>query len=347
MTSLRRLFLALLSAAALAAAGCGGTSSSAPKIDVPLNAVAVVAGTAIPKTEFDALFNQYEAAYKAQKRPFPKPGTPEYEALKQQTVKALIQRVELAKEAAARGITVTDAEVQKKLEELKQQFYGGDEQKYRDELKTYGTTDQAVREMIRSQLIAQKLYDAITKDVTVSDQQIAQYYEQHRDQFSTPAQRHVAHILVKTKQEAERIYEQLQNGADFATLAKKYSIDATSAKNGGDLGTAPREQWVKPFGDAAWALQTGEISRPVKTKFGWHIIKALGPIEPAKTQPLAAVRDTIKEQLLTKAKDKEMASWLAQIEAKYASQIGYGVGFAPPATTGAAAPGGTLPATGG
>jgi parvulin-like peptidyl-prolyl isomerase len=350
LTLFRRLLFAPLLAAVLTAAACGGgtsSSSTTPHVDVPLDAVAVVAGTAIPKTEYDTLFHQYQAAYKAQKREFPKPGTSEYEGLKQQTVQVLVQRVELAKEAAARGITVTDAEVQKKLDDLKQQFYAGDEQKYEAELKTYGATDQSVRETIRAQLVAQKLYDVITKDVTVTEQEITDYYDQNKDQFTTPEQRHVAHILVKTRKEADDIYAQLKNGADFATLAKKYSTDAASAKNGGDLGTAPRAQWVKPFGDAAWALKTGEISEPVKSQFGWHIIKALGDIEPATTKPLSELHDTIKEQLLAKAKDKRMADWIAQIEAKYASQVGYGVGFAPPATTstGTPAPGGTRQST--
>jgi len=345
----RRLLLLPALAAALIAAACGGGGGVAPPtgttkadVSVPAGAVAVVAGTAIPKSEYDQLFTQYQAAYKAQKRAFPNPGTSEYEALKQQTLGVLIQRVEFGKEAASRGINVTDAEVQTKLTALKQQFYGGDEQKYQAELKIYGATDQSVRETIKAQLIAQKLYDQVTKDVTVSEQQIQDYYNANKAQFSTPEQRHVAHILVKTKKEAQDIYAKLQAGADFATLAKKYSTDAGSAKNGGDLGTAPRTQWVKPFGDAAWALKTGEISQPVQSKFGWHIIKAVGPIEAASTQPLTSVHDTIKPQLLTKAKDTKMSDWVTQIQAKYASEIGYAVGFEPVSTAPSApAPGDT------
>jgi parvulin-like peptidyl-prolyl isomerase len=251
----RRLLALPLLAALLAVAACGGGSNGStdttPAITVPLDSVAVVDGTSIPKSQYDQLFSQYQAAYKAQKRDFPKPGTPEYEGLKQQTLNALVQRVELAKEAAARGITVADADVQTELTKLKQQYYGGDEQKYLADLKTFGATEQSVEDTIRAGLIAQKLFDQVTKGVTVTEQQITDYYNANKSQFTTAEQRHVAHILVKTRKEADDIYQQLQGGADFATLARKYSTDAGSAKNGGDLGTAPREQWVKPFGDAA------------------------------------------------------------------------------------------------
>jgi foldase protein PrsA len=345
MLSRRLLVLPVLVAAAVAA-GCGGggggsgsTTSLTPDIQVPPTAVAVVAGTVIPKTEFDALFSQYQAAYKAQNRDFPKAGTSQYEGLKTQTINYLVQRVEFAKEAAARGIKVTPTEIDQKLTDLKQQFYGGDQQKYEAELKKYGTSEAAVKQTIEAQLIAQKLYDEITKDVTVSETEITDYYNAHKDQFTTPEQRHVAHILVKTKKEAENIYNQLKKGGQFAALAKKYSTDPGSAKNGGDLGTAPRTQWVKPFGDALWTLKTGEISEPVESQFGWHIIKALGDIEPAKTQALSELHDTIKQQLEQSKKDKKMQDWVDSLQAKYSTKIGYAVGFTPsaaPTTTGAA-----------
>lgn len=337
--SSRRLFLLPVLVCALVVAGCGGgggasttNGGTTSDIQVPANAIAVVAGTPIPKSDYDQLFTQYQYAYKAQQKDFPKPGSTEYETLKSQTVSYLVQRLEFAKEAASRGIAVTDAEVDQKLTELKQQFYGGDEAKYQAELKTYGTTEQQVKETIKAQLIAQKLYDAITKDVTVSQKEIEDYYNANKDQFTTPESRHVAHILVKTKKEAMDIRKQLDNGADFAALAKKYSTDAASAKNGGDLGTYPRSQWVKPFGDALWTLKTGEISQPVQSQFGWHIIKAVGDIIPAKVQQLVELQDSIKQQLLQQAKDTKMQSWVNDIQAKYASQTAYAAGFQPAST---------------
>ena len=85
---------------------------------------------------------------------------------------------------------------------------------------------------------------------------------------------HCAHILVKTEQEAKEIFEELADGASFSALAQQKSM-CPSKKNGGDLGTFGRGQMVKPFENAAFELQKGQTSGPVKTEFGWHIIKRL------------------------------------------------------------------------
>ena len=85
---------------------------------------------------------------------------------------------------------------------------------------------------------------------------------------------HCAHILVKTEQEAKDVLEDLQDGASFASVAQQKSL-CPSKKHGGDLGTFGRGQMVKPFETAAFALEKGQTSSPVKTEFGWHIIKRL------------------------------------------------------------------------
>lgn len=88
------------------------------------------------------------------------------------------------------------------------------------------------------------------------------------------SQVHCAHILVKTEQEAKEIFDELADGASFASLAQQKSL-CPSRKHGGDLGTFGRGQMVKPFENAAFALEKGQTSQPVKTEFGWHIIKRL------------------------------------------------------------------------
>ncbi len=85
---------------------------------------------------------------------------------------------------------------------------------------------------------------------------------------------HCSHILVKTEQEAKNLLSELQKGVSFAKIAQQKS-SCPSGKNGGDLGTFGRGQMVKPFEKAAFELEKGKISQPVKTEFGWHIIKRL------------------------------------------------------------------------
>ncbi|MCD8377467.1 MAG: peptidyl-prolyl cis-trans isomerase [Candidatus Gastranaerophilales bacterium] len=81
-----------------------------------------------------------------------------------------------------------------------------------------------------------------------------------------------SHILVKTEEEADKLYEELENGADFAALAEEHSL-CPSKRDGGDLKFFGRGMMVKPFEDAAFSLEVGQVSKPVETQFGWHLIK--------------------------------------------------------------------------
>ena len=81
-----------------------------------------------------------------------------------------------------------------------------------------------------------------------------------------------SHILVKTEEEAKKLYDEIQNGASFAKIAEEKSL-CPSGQNGGDLGFFGKVMMVKPFEDAAFSLNVGEISQPVQTQFGWHLIQ--------------------------------------------------------------------------
>lgn len=111
---------------------------------------------------------------------------------------------------------------------------------------------------------------------------------------------HASHILVKTEAEAKKLIADLGKKAKFADLAKKYSLDPGSAKNGGDLNWSSPNAFVKEFSDALVALKKGEITKtPVKTQFGYHIIK-LNDTRPMKIPPLAEVKGEVQKQLQQK-----------------------------------------------
>lgn len=334
MSRLSPLALLLIAAALALAAGCGGgggdqAATTGGSAEVPANAVAVVAGTPVTKAELDRFFSQREKAAEAQGQPFPKTGTPEYVELRNQAVDFLIQRIELAKEAESLGLTVTDQAVTERVDELKNQFFNGDEEKYKQELESLGLTDDDVRADVRAQLIAEQIFDEVTKDVKVSAEDVRAYYDANQEQFAIPESREVAHILVKTKKEAEDLYGQLQDGADFAELAKKHSTDTASAGDGGKL-TDERGSFVPEFEKVAFALDTGEVGEPVKSEFGWHIIKALADTRPAETTPFDEAKSSIEEQLLEERRNEAMSTWVDQVRAKFAGQVSYAVGFAPP-----------------
>jgi foldase protein PrsA len=322
------LLLALIAALALAACGGGGTSSA----DVPDGAVAVVGDKTVTKEEFDKLIEQQKKSAEAQKQDFPEPGTVEYEALKATVVKGLVEQKEWELEGESMGVKVTDQEIETELDKLKQQYFQGDEQKYSAELAKQGLTDADVRNELRTRILTNKIYEAVTKKVTVSDADIKAYYDKNPTQYQQPASREVRHILVKTEALAQKLHDQIQGGADFAKLAKKYTQDQASKADGGKF-TAFKGRTVAPFDEFVFSAKTGDLSDPIKTEFGWHIIEVLSAIKPATTTPLDQVKDAIKTTVLQTKQNAAMKAWIAALPAKYGDEVAYAPGYAPASAT--------------
>jgi parvulin-like peptidyl-prolyl isomerase len=311
---------------ALLAAGCGGGGDG----EVPADAIAVVGDREIPKSDFDALIAQAKRSYEAQKRDFPKVGTTEYNTLKNQAVQFLVQRVEFEIKADDMDVDVTEAEVSKRLEEIKKQYFAGSDKRYEQQLKQQGLTEAQVRKDIRAQLIQEELFEKVTADVKVSDKEIEQYYNKNKAQYGQPESREIRHILVSSKAQADRLYRQLKGGADFARLAKRFSKDPGSKDQGGKL-TIARGQTVPPFDQTAFLLSKGALSRPVKTQYGYHLIQPLSEIKPAKTTPLSKVKDQIRQQLQQTERNETMSKWVEDTKKDFEDEVDYQVGFQPPA----------------
>ena len=323
---MRRIVLFAFTSLALVAAGCGGTT----KATLGSDDVAIVGDKQVSKDQFQALMERAQKSYGAQKRPFPKPGTGEYEQLKGQAIAYLVQQAEFAAEADKMGIDITDDKVDKRIEQLKKQFYGGSQERYEKTLKQQGLTDETAKEAVRTQLISEALFKKVTNNVKVSDKEVGAYYASHKTQYGQPESREVRHILVQKKDLADRLYTQLKAGANFAKLAKQYSKDPGSASNGGKL-TVSKGQTVPQFDKTAFALKKGELSPPIHTQYGYHIIQALSAIKPAQTTPLSKVKGSIKQQLEQQQKNDKMTKWVDDTKKKYCgdSNIKYQVGYQP------------------
>jgi parvulin-like peptidyl-prolyl isomerase len=327
-----RLVLLLCALASIALAGCGGSSK-----DVPADAVAVVDGQEIARSDYEALIAQAKKSYKNQKRDFPAAGSQEFQTLRNQAVQFLVQREQFEQKAADLDVEVTEKQVDARLEQIQKQYFGGDKAKFEKQLKEQGITETQVRNDIRSQVISEKIFEQVTGDVKVTDEQVAAYYEKNKAQYSQPESREVRHILVKTKKQADELYAQLQGGADFAALAKKFSEDTGSKANGGKV-TISQGQTVAPFDRTAFALAKNAISKPVKTEFGYHIIQPLSATKAAKVTPLAEVKTSIKQQLEQTKKNEAMTKWVDDLKKDYKDKVSYATGFTPPpaATTSSA-----------
>jgi foldase protein PrsA len=323
MTKLRLLIAFLGLAAVLLVAGCGSS------VSVPTGSVAVVDGEEITQQQLDAVMARVKKSYATNKQEFPKAGTADYTALQNQAVAYLVQVAEYEKAAEDFDVTISDSEVDKRVASLKQQYFGGDEATFKKQIAAQGYTPATFREEARMQILSEKLYEAITADVKVSDADAKAYYDKNKAQYAVAESREVRHILVKTKALADSIEAQLADGADFATLAKKSSLDTGSAANGGQL-TAVKGQLVAPFEKVAFALAVNEISDPVKTQFGYHVIQALGATKKASQRPYAAVKAEIVSQLEQEKQGAAVSEWTTELKKSYEDKISYGKGFEPP-----------------
>jgi len=218
-----------------------------------------------------------------------------------QLVKNLVETKLLSTLADQQGVTVEPAEVDSLLE-MQYQRAGGEEQ-FKKRLTQQEVTLDAIRQSIKTSLKIQAYIDEqVKKDIAPSEEDIVNYYNENYKDVETVSARH---ILVQpqkgqedqAKSKIDEIKTQLDNGADFATLAKEHS-QGPSSKKGGDLGSFTHGDMVPPFEQAAFALEPGEISDPVKTRFGYHLIKVYD--KNTESKPLEEVKNQIVQQLETK-----------------------------------------------
>ena len=162
--------------------------------------------------------------------------------------------------------------------------------------------------------------DALMKEevdarATAASEEIKSYYESHRDNFTGGDEIWASHILVKTEAEARDLKKRLKQGEDFAALARKASIDTSTKSRGGDLGVLRRGQTVPEFEKALLNLKVGEVSDPVQTQFGCHLIKLT---ERAAGKPLSfeEAKDQAREQLLAEKKLKRFHELTASLRSK-------------------------------
>lgn len=158
-------------------------------------------------------------------------------------------------------------------------------------------------EQMKENFINQYAINKIMQEATVTDEEVEKFYKDNEEEFGESNMVKASHILVEDLEEAKKIKSELDDGADFADLAQEYS-SCPSKDKGGDLGFFGKGAMVKEFEDAAFAMEVGEISEPVKTQFGYHIIKVTDKkVEPK--QELKAIMERLR-QSLTKRKQQEV-----------------------------------------
>lgn len=292
---------------AVSLAGCGNSQAAAK-----------VNGTSIPLTQLNQQIDQLQKQYPTMFTGAD--GQARLLQFKQRLLDNLINQSLVEQAAKDRGITVTDAEVQKQIDQLKAGFK--DQSQFEAALKSAGMDPSTLTAQVREQLVTQKLIESLAANVKITDAQIAAYYSKNKQQFFQPAQKRAAHILFNSadKATAEKVLGEIKAGGDFSALAKQYSKDAASAAKGGDLGW-PTTPFVPEFQAALDKLSKGQTtSALVKTQFGWHIIRVTDT-RPAVQKTLAQAKAEITQILTQQQRSDAYQKLVAELRKKAKVQV--------------------------
>lgn len=288
-------------------------------ITQPSDVVVIVSGIDITQGEIEAKIKPRLDRIGAQSAKIP----PAFvQRLKRQAVESMIVELLLDEKVKEADIAVTEEDVIAHLVESgsKQQPPLSLED-IKELIKARGQSFEETKENIRKGLTYQKFMETRWADeINVTEEDAEKYYSENKRFFKTPEQVRVSHILIKPDTsdpntdpneakaaavaKTQDLLEQIKDGADFAELAKSNSA-CPSAAQGGDVGLRSRGAWVKPFEEAAFKLEVGQVSDVVETRFGYHIIKVIEHQDP-NTTTFEQARDDIRE-MLTQRKQGEFA----------------------------------------
>lgn len=225
-----------------------------------------------------------------------------YEALKEASGRQVLQQLVYEKVLSDK-YEVTDEELDAKFTEVKDQLGANFEMA----LMQYQMTEETFRESLKLDLLIEK---AATADTEVTDEEVQEYYDNYKPEINA------RHILVEDEEKAKEIVAKLNEGADFAELAKEHSTDPGSGQNGGDLGWFGAGAMLPEFEEAAYALEVNEISAPVKSDYGFHIIQVT---EKKEKQSLEDMRAEIEHKVKVSKMDNTVMMDALQNELKNAN----------------------------
>ena len=296
MTSFSRAVLAVLLCVALAACG-NATEPLAASVDgheIPMSDVTEALERFEKTGQFDQLAQQSDPA--TARRQFE-------QAYLGQQIRSLV----FAPRAEALDIDVTQEDVDGRIEQIKASFPS--EKEFNKALEDQGLSAADLSDLVRDQLVEERLRAEVTSDTEPSSQEVERYYRDNEESFQ---ETEVSHILVEKSPLAQRLSEQLQAAHEgqradlFARLARQHSTDSSGGE-GGRLGWVAPGQLVEPFENAMSDLRIGEISTPVPTNFGIHIIR----VTDRRIQAFEDVRGQITQQLAGTASETVWSDWVA------------------------------------
>jgi parvulin-like peptidyl-prolyl isomerase len=247
--------------------GCGGetpspatpgaTTAATATVSSIEGSAALVNGEPITVEDYQKQIAQVEAFFEQEGLDLEsQEGQERLAQASRQVLEQMIDQVLIRQAAVEMGISISDEELEAKIQEIIEQS-GGQEQ-FEQSLQDTGTSYEDFRQMLLDQLLSEAVFSAVTASISSVAEQV-----------------HARHILVATRERAEEVLARLQGGEDFAFLAKEYSEDVSSRERGGDMGFFPQGVMPPEVEDAAFSLEVGQTSEIIQSQFGFHIIQIL------------------------------------------------------------------------
>lgn len=284
--------------------------------------IAVVNGTVITRAEFDREMDRVQQQFSRMGRPLTRAQLADVE---KRVLENLITNELLVQEADKKGIKIGGEAVDEQMDRIKKRF--PNEKAYKTTIEKMNLSEADIKSQVEKGLSIQQLVkQEFTQKVNISDKETKAYYEGHKDMFKKPEEIRASHILIKVDPQSDKaqkadsykkiseIQTKIEQGGDFANLAKEFSEGPSNVK-GGDLGFVKRGQMVKPFEEAAFALSPGEVSGIVETRYGYHLIKVFEK-NPETISEYITVKADLKKFLEQQEVQKQMEVYVEGLKSK-------------------------------
>lgn len=295
---------------------------------VPSDAVATVDGQAIPVADFNKMLkvqsaqtggvapdppnytkciaNKQKTAKKLSESALKKQCEKDWETAKTTIMTSLVQQKWYELEAESRGITVSDAQVKARFEQLKQQSFpkASDYQKF---LKTYNQTEADLLKLVRASMLQEQIQQQVNEVPTPSTATVTKEYNKDKSKYATPASRDLNLVFNASEAKVNAAKQELANGATWKDVAKKYSQDSVSKQNGGKFPGVTKGQFPKELDKAVFSAQKGQIVGPIKTQYGYYVFtvtKTTAGKQQSLNQAATQIRNTIQQAALQKAQSE-------------------------------------------
>ena len=275
---------------------------------VPDDVVVRVDGTSLSVDDFNRRLQATEVLYGI---PSPEAGTPENDQYLRDYAQSETLRLVFEHEAEKRGVIIAQRQVQDELARLIEQRYPvGGRDAFVAQLGDAGVSEAEVVNELRRGLLNQLLFTEIVDPGEITDEEVAGEYEALRDELAVGEGRVLRHLVVATEEEAQAARARIDGGEAFADVARDVSLDATTAEDGGVMGTLQEDLLDPAFGTPAFAAAAGDVFGPVQTDLGWHIGLVEEVVAP-RTLTLEEVLEPLRENLTFRCQQTQWRSFIA------------------------------------